>query len=407
MNILLLTQFLPPVIGGIERHVWTLARELGARSHQVTLMGFAAQDEVPQESAADGVRVVRVRPGASRLPFVYSDRSRPHAMPVPDPMVSRAIRRELAERRFDVVHAHNWIVNSALGPASRARVPVVMTLHDYSHGCATGRFMHNGATPCRGPALGRCLPCSADHFGAVKGPATVLANRWSARARQCRVTAVAAVSGAVAAAMGDLDAEVIPNFIPDGVVREEIAPVAADAPLLFVGDVSRDKGVQVLLDAYRMLERPPALALAGRPSGGFDPDLPEGVCLLGPVPHEQVSNLFSTARAVVVPSVWSDPCPTVVLEAMAAGRPVVASSSGGIPDMVVSGVTGVLVAPGDTAALAGAIGWVIDHPDRAEAMGEAGRDRSRQFTVSAAVGRIEAMYARAIAKTTRPVAHVG
>ena len=63
---------------------------------------------------------MRVRTAASRLPFLYSDPTRPHALPVPDPLVSRAIRHQLAEGRFDVVHAHNWIVNSALGPAARA-----------------------------------------------------------------------------------------------------------------------------------------------------------------------------------------------------------------------------------------------------------------------------------------------
>jgi glycosyltransferase involved in cell wall biosynthesis len=109
--------------------------------------------------------------------------------------------------------------------------------------------------------------------------------------------------------------------------------------------------------------------------------------------------LFRSARAVVVPSVWSDPCPTVVLEAMAAGRPVVAAASGGIVDMVVDGVTGVLVPPGDASALARAIDSVLNDPHRGRAFGAAGRNRAREFTVSAVVERIERMYAGAIAQT--------
>ncbi|MDT5345262.1 MAG: glycogen synthase, partial [Mycobacterium sp.] len=152
MKILLLAQFLPPMLGGEERHVWTLARALAARAHEVTLLGFATGPHEPGESNSEGVRIVRVSTAASRLPMIYSDPKRPNALPLPDPLVSRAIRNELSRSRFDVVHAHNWIVNSALGPAARARVPLVMTLHDYSHTCATKRFMEHGKRRCAGPS---------------------------------------------------------------------------------------------------------------------------------------------------------------------------------------------------------------------------------------------------------------
>ena len=65
-----------------------------------------------------------------------------------------------------------------------------------------------------------------------------------------------------------LSAEVIPNFIPDDIVLDEIPPTAPQAPLLFVGDLSLDKGVPTLLEAYRLLEGPPPLVLAGRSSPG-------------------------------------------------------------------------------------------------------------------------------------------
>jgi len=410
MKILLLAQFLPPMLGGEERHVWTLARALAARAHEVTLLGFATGPEDPAESSSEGVRIVRVATGASRLPFLYSDPSRPNALPLPDPLVRRAIRKELSRSRFDVVHAHNWIGNSALGPAARAGVPLVMTLHDYSHICATKRFMEHGKRRCPGPSPARCLSCASSHYGVTNGPITVAANAWSARRRADRVSHFAAVSSAVADAVAlhdhtgwlrgaGLNAEVIPNFIPDDIVLDEIPPTAAEAPLLFVGDISPDKGVPTLLEAYRLLEGPPPLMLAGRSVPGIDWKLPDGVEWVGELPHDQVVRLFRSARAVVVPSVWSDPCPTVVLEAMAAGRPVVAAASGGIVDMVVDGVTGVLVPPGDVPALARAIASVLDDPHAGRAFGAAGRDRAREFTVSAVVERIERMYASAIAQT--------
>jgi len=117
---------------------------------------------------------------------------------------------------------------------------------------------------------------------------------------------------------------------------------------------------------------------------------------LGEVTHDRVVELFNSARVVVVPSVWSDPCPTVVLEAMAAGRPVAAAASGGIVDMVVDGTTGLLVPPGDAAALADALSALLADPEKALAYGAAGRDRAREFTVSAVVSRIETMYDDAV-----------
>ncbi len=406
MKILQLAQFLPPVAGGEERHVWNLARALAARSHEVTLLGFATGEDPEGTSVVDGIRVVRVRSAASRLPVLYSDPSRPHALPLPDPQVSRAIADEFAGGSYDIAHAHNWIVNSALGPAAKAGVPLVMTLHDYSHVCATKRLMEHGRVRCPGPGLRRCLSCATGHYGPINGVVTVVANAAAAHRRARRITDVAAVSSAVADAVAipaghwlhgaGLAARVIPNFIPDDIVVDEVAPNPPDAPLLFAGDLTADKGVAVLLDAYQRLDSPPELVLAGRNPVPDGWRFPPGVRWVGQLPHEDVVGLFRSARAVVVPSVWSDPCPTVVLEAMAAGRPVIGAASGGIVDMVVDGQTGLLVPPGDSVALAEAIASLLRDPEIARAFGLAGRDRARRFTVNAVAPRIEQMYVDAI-----------
>lgn len=413
MKVMHLAQFLPPYVGGEERHVWNLARAQATRSHDVTLLGFATTENPPGIEVIEGVRVVRVRSAASRFPFLYSDPSRPHALPLPDPTVSRAIRRELDGGGYDVVHAHNWIVNSGLGPAAAAGVPVVMTLHDYSHICATKRLMEHERQRCSGPSPKRCSSCSVAHYGPANGVVTLAANAWSARRRAMLISEAAAVSSAVANAVAvpasswlhsaRLRAQVIPNFIPDDIVVDEIPPTQPDAPLLFAGDLSRDKGVQVLLDAYIQLDSPPRLVLAGRNPTPDAWHYPPGAGWAGELLHHEVVALFRSARAVIVPSVWADPCPTVVLEAMAAGRAVVAAASGGILDMVVDGRTGLLVPPGDADALAKALASVLFDPETAHAFGVAGRDRAREFTVGTVVERIERMYAEAIRHEKAPV----
>jgi glycosyltransferase involved in cell wall biosynthesis len=293
-----------------------------------------------------------------------------------------------------------------------------MTLHDYSHICVTKRLMEHGKQLCPGPSATRCLPCASSHYGVINGAITLAANTWSARRRAARVSSFAAVSTAVADAIkvGDniswppgagLNVEVIPNFIPDEIVLDDIPPTSRGAPLLFVGDLVPDKGVQTLLDAYRLLENPPPLVLAGRSMPESAWEVPDGVQLLGAQAHSEVLRYFRSARMVLVPSLCADACPTVVLEAMAAGRPVIAAASGGIVDLVVDGETGLLVPPGDVSALASAITSLLSDPEAAQALGAAGRNRAREFTVGAVVERIERMYASAIAAKKPQVTGVG
>lgn len=408
MRILLLSQFIPPTVGGTEQHVWTLATSLTQRGHHVTLLTFATDPDDDPVDSVDGVRIVRVKTATTRMPFLHGDPSRPFALPLPDPVVRRAINSELSSGRFDVIHAHNWIVNSALGPAEKAGVPVVMTLHEYSHICATVRFMEKGVTTCPGPSLRRCLPCATAHYGPFRGPVTVAGNAWAAGRRARALTHTVAVSGAVADAVAldsaswlgsaGLQPQVIPNFIPDDLVLENIPLIEPDAPLVFAGAIHPDKGIHMLLDAYRRLDNPPRLILAGRAADGLELALPPGVELVGPLPYAEVQNLFRSALAVIVPSVWPEPFGMVVLEAMAAGRPVVAAAAGGIVDVVQADVTGLLSTPGDASELAAHIQALIDNRSMAASLGLAGRERARGFTVSVVVEKVEQMYSRAVAK---------
>ena len=167
-----------------------------------------------------------------------------------------------------------------------------------------------------------------------------------------------------------------------------------DGPIVFVGDLSHDKGVEVLLEAHRRLGSPRRLVLAGRVHEDLPIDSRGQVELRGLLDHASVIDLMQTACVVAVPSIVPDCCPTVILEAMALGRPVVAAASGGIVDLVDDGVTGLLVAPGDPDALSAALSAIVDDRDAAAAMGREALKRAPLFTASAVVGRIEALYER-------------
>jgi glycosyltransferase involved in cell wall biosynthesis len=90
-----------------------------------------------------------------------------------------------------------------------------------------------------------------------------------------------------------------------------------------------------------------------------------------------------------IPSIWPDPCPLVAIEAMAAGRPVVASATGGLTDLVLPDETGLLVPPGDAQALGGALRALLVDREQRDRLGTAARARAPLFTASAVIPRIE------------------
>ena len=254
----MVTQFYPPVAGGQEQHVRNLASTLVERGHHVEVATIAV--EGPARTSVDGrLRVHRIRTTAQHLPQLYSDPARPHAMPIVDPGLRSAIGELLGAGAFDILHAHDWSVGSAIGPARRAGVPLVLTQHDYSHVCATKRLMRGDAV-CPGPAPTACLRCASSWHGPVVGPVVACANALSRRTRTKHVDAFIPVSSVVAVSTrlpGRSRYTVIPNFVPDNLVLEEARP-RPDGPIVFVGDLSRDKGIEVLLEAHRRLGGVPA-----------------------------------------------------------------------------------------------------------------------------------------------------
>ena len=175
------------------------------------------------------------------------------------------------------------------------------------------------------------------------------------------------------------------GVIPNVTGGLEIAPAGeiegAPGYLLFVGRLRIRKGVEVLLAALR--EVPGAvLRIAG--DGEHRAALERAAAELGPAvtflgtrDAAQVRTLLRGAAALVVPSIYEG-MPLVVLEAMEAGVPVVASAVSGIPEVVVDGETGWLVPPEDPQALAGALAEVLADPGEARRRGEAGRRRAAE-----------------------------
>ncbi|HEU5098936.1 MAG TPA: glycosyltransferase family 4 protein [Roseiflexaceae bacterium] len=400
MRILMLAQFYPPTIGGEERHVQDLSVELAARGHDVAVATLW-HTGLPDFEIDRGVRVYRLRGTVQRAAWVFKEPARRHAPPFPDPELTLAVRRIIAAEQPAIVHGHNWMLHSFLPLKVSSRARFVVTLHDYSLVCAKKRLMYHGSQ-CSGPAPAKCLGCAIGHYGLAKGLPTVVSNWAMSAMEQMLVDMFLPTSQAVAEGSGlvgsRLPFQIIPNFVPDALRIATAAshPYITQLPeegfLLFVGDLSREKGVHILLRAYAGLESAPPLVLIGRQCLDTPRDIPPNVRILNDWPHEAVMQAWRRSSIGLAPSVWAEPFGIVVIEAMASGCPVIASRTGGISDIVLHEETGVLVPPGDVLALRYALNRLLHDPGLRQRMGRAGQSRVAEFQAHSVVPRVEQVY---------------
>jgi len=280
-----------------------------------------------------GVEVELLAPGRGFRDFglaygggvVHNLRRRPWLAPPAFASVVQAVRR--AGASADLVHAH-WLAGGVA--ASLSGRPFVVTLH----GTGASGWLDEAHPP-----------------------------RLVARLGLERARAVIAVSTPLAEAArrhGARDVEVIPNGIA---LPAEIGVEAEPAEVLYVGRLAAEKGIEDLVAASDGLN----LVVAG--DGPLRPRVPGA---LGFLPHAEVQALYARAAVVVCPS-RSEGFGLVCAEAMAHGRAVVATSVGGLPDLVRDGETGLLVPPGDRTALRAAIDRLLADPDLRHRLGAAAR----------------------------------
>jgi glycosyltransferase involved in cell wall biosynthesis len=397
MRILMVSQFFPPVSGGEERMVEQMSVELVRRGHEVLVLTLETPD-APSTEMYRGVAVRRISGIPQRLPGLYEDPTRRHAAPIPDPLISRTMRQAVRSYAPDVIHGHNWLAASAFPISRTTSVPLVLSLHDFSLVCATRRFVHRGR-PCTGPGLGKCLRCATSHYRGPVGPPVAIATLTLRRSALGAVDTFLPVSNAVAKGTGLADVgarfQVLPNFLSEEPIDEEdeiLRELPSGEFMLFVGDLAVDKGVDVLLDAHRSLPHAWPLVLIGRPLSPRVLTPHENVRVLGQRPLGEVRTAMRRAGVVVVPSITPEAFGLVALEAMTAGKPVVATRNGGLSDLVLDGQTGLLVRPGDVRELSAALTSLQGTAGRRAAMGAAGRRRAARFTARAVIPRLEAVY---------------
>jgi glycosyltransferase involved in cell wall biosynthesis len=343
-------------ISGAENHLLLLLPALRERGHDVRLVMLHESEpgaaELADRLETQGVQVERLRMRAPVDPLVFG-------------RLVRVIRRD----RPDVLHTHLVHADFHGLPAGRlARVPLLVSTK-------------HGFNPFR----------DRRSFAA--------ADRAVARLADVHVAISAGLAHYLAAREGFDEAEF--EIVHYGVEGGPDPPAPPGAPrLVLVGRLIPIKGHEVLLEALaRARAELPGVTLELAGDGPLEPELRATVARLGlgevvtflgrvapPAP------VYERAQIVVVPS-FGEGFGMVALEAMERGRAVIASDVGGLPEIVEADKTGLIVPPGDVAALAASIVELAGDPARTAALGGAGRERAlAEFAQGRCTERIESLY---------------
>ena len=316
---------------------------------------------------------------------------------------SRDLESLVGAFRPDVIHAHNTfplVSPSLYWAAERLRVPVVQTLHNFRLMCLNALYLRDGKVcedcsgklPWRGVVHG-CYrgsrPASAVLAGAVtlhRGLGTYQNKvaRYIALNEFCRRKFIE----------GGLPADRIvikPNF-----VDAPVAPTGSRTGLLYVGRLSSEKGIDTLAQATPKVSNLMLNVAGDGPDLGLLQGL-AGVSCMGSLPGPTVRNLMERAMALVVPSIWYENFPRTIVEAFAAGLPVIASRIGALADIVTDGETGLLFEPGNPMDLANKMAWALEHPKAMAAMGGTARAQfDQEFSPLANYQRLIEIYEQSL-----------
>jgi glycosyltransferase involved in cell wall biosynthesis len=287
--------------------------------------------------------------------------------------VRREMRRLIAERRPDIIHAHWWFPSALAATYTPSATPLVVTLH--------GSDVRLATKSAFAPMLFRRV--------AKRAAAMTAVSQWLAD----QAGALGAPSKPAVASM------------PVDVEHFELNSGNRGRSVLFVGRLNAQKGPADLVTAMASL---PAEVTADFVGDGPDRSalvaqarqlgLDSRVRWHGQLPRSAIISLYRQAAAVAMPS-REEGLGLVAVEALLTGTPVVAYRSGGVAELIEDGETGILTAPGDTGALAGSLNALLVDPARARRMGAAGRERMlARFTPATVAGVYEGVYARVLGR---------
>ncbi|MBI2412858.1 MAG: glycosyltransferase family 4 protein [Deltaproteobacteria bacterium] len=285
----------------------------------------------------------------------------------------------------DIVHGHNIygrLTTSIVDEAKARRVPFVMTLHDYKLVCPSYLMIRNDAVceKCAGKSFYNCL-LSRCHKGSLVSSLVYTVESYFASALKKYDWVSRFISPSLFLLKKHLEAGFpekklvhIPNFIK----VNEFEPVYSNKGyILYVGRLSKEKGVITMLKAVKGLDVELKIVGDGPMRKEYEAFAKENgisnAAFEGYKTGDGLKDMFRGAAFIVFPSEWYENAPMSILESFAFGKPVVASTVGGVPEMVVDEKTGLLYPMGDYKALKERIKYLASSPSKIAELGRAAR----------------------------------
>ncbi len=343
--------------GGVRDHVWHLANEFITMGHDVRIMAPASG---PKGKLTE--KYIYKMGWTTPIPINGSI-----ARIMLDPSLALRVRRVLQREHFDVIHVHEPLVPGLSQAVLRcSRTVTVGTFHASSYPSiySTSNLAYASTYPFLRPLFRRLAGCIA-----VSTAALQFVSRYF-----------------------PADYRVIPN----GVNLEHFSPQVAPLPqfmdgkqnILFVGRFEKRKGAKYLLRAIPYIrERFPQtrflLVGEGRLRRGFQQFVErqgwQDVVFTGYVSDKDLPRYFASAHVFCAPATGGESMGIVLLEAMASGKPVVASNISGYDTVVSHGVDGLLTTPRQSEELAWAIGYLLEHEPLRQQFIHAGLQKAREY----------------------------
>jgi glycosyltransferase involved in cell wall biosynthesis len=164
MKILVLSDFYPPIIGGMGTNVQTISKELSKRGHKVVVCTTKLSKKESSLEKDDDVKIKRLWGLFQRMPLLYRDINRRYIPPFQDWLITNELKMLVGRMKPDIIHAQGWIMYSALPLIKKYNIPFIVTLHDYGLICPK-------MTPeklCEQPLTIQCVSCLKEEYGILK-----------------------------------------------------------------------------------------------------------------------------------------------------------------------------------------------------------------------------------------------
>jgi glycosyltransferase involved in cell wall biosynthesis len=392
--ILMVCPHLPPQYqGGIEIHSEWLIRLLSRRLHSLIVVYLAPPS---RNSASRGTVRKRHHDNVLYIEISIDERH----MGRPDTYFFNDVIHDTILAAIDsyrpramLVQGGFRITSSAALAARRRQIPHTIVLHDFFYFCPKVNLLDNRGSRCEGNvSIDACVEClSAKCDISHETMEDWMCDRRVAAALPKLVGSYRSVASAALHSANNL-------LTPSQYIRGKhiqrypgVTPVtlrlgvpATYRPLsrrarrppkfAYIGHLHPHKGVHVLLDALELLadtDRSPSVKIYGHlaPDSHYHEQLRQRCARLknaglrGAYRFSELEMILNDVDVVVVPSIWQENSPLVIMVALRSGIPVIASNVGGIPEMIIDGWNGILVDPGNSTQLAAAISHLVEDAD--------------------------------------------